>query len=65
MTLAEDEQFISPHQFDETLRYAMQTDFDTYYLWGAEFWYYAKEHGQPFYWNTAKQVFATNQIPSQ
>ncbi|MBI4224977.1 MAG: hypothetical protein HY617_01470 [Candidatus Sungbacteria bacterium] len=48
----------SPDYFRETIQYAKDTDFDEYYLWGAEWWYYAKEkQGDSRYWDIAKSIF--------
>ena len=44
----------TPDYFKETIEYAKQTGFSEYYLWGAEWWYFAKEkHNNNEYWNIA------------
>lgn len=44
--------------FQDTVRYAQHTDFDEFYLWGAEWWYWLKEtHGDDRFWNEAKGLF--------
>jgi len=45
-------------QFQKNIEFAQKTGFDTFYLWGAEWWYWLKEvHNQPEIWNKAKQLF--------
>ena len=45
-------------QFRENVAFAKSTGFDTFYLWGAEWWYWMKEkHGQPQFWEEAKKIF--------
>lgn len=40
-----------------TISYAVQTGFDEYYLWGAEWWYWMKvKQGNPEFWNIAKET---------
>lgn len=44
-----------PEYFRETIQYAKDTGFDEYYLWGAEWWYYAREkQGDGRYWDIVK-----------
>jgi len=62
MNLQQQEASLPLSHMKETLSYAQQTGFDTYYLWGSEWWYYAKVHGDPSYWNEIKQVMATGKI---
>lgn len=42
---------------NEILAYAKDTRFDTQYLWGAEWWYWLKEQGNPDMWERGKQIF--------
>lgn len=50
----------SPDYFKDTIRYAKETGFDEYYLWGAEWWYWMKEkQGHPEYWETARDLLLT------
>lgn len=47
----------SPDYFRETIQYARDTGFDEYYLWGAEWWYWAREkRGDALYWDEAKKT---------
>ncbi len=44
--------------FEDTIRYAKETGFDEYYLWGVEWWWWMKErHDAPAYWEIAKELF--------
>lgn len=45
-------------KFKETINYAKNTGLDTFYLWGAEWWFWMKEkQSQPEIWNEAKKLF--------
>jgi hypothetical protein len=44
----------SAEQFKANLDYAIKTNFHQSYLWGVEWWYYQKQHGNSDYWNIAK-----------
>ena len=47
----------SPDYFRETIQFAKDTGFDEYYLWGSEWWYYAREkQNNAQYWNIAKNL---------
>lgn len=44
--------------FEDTIRFAYKTGFETQYFWGAEWWYYLKEaHEYPQFWDRAKELF--------
>ncbi len=43
MSLAEQYRSFSPEQFRSNLRFARSTGFNRFYLWGAEWWLYARE----------------------
>ncbi len=58
--LKEQEERMSPERFDEVLSYARDTRFDRQYLWGAEWWYWLREHGTPAFWDRARGVFASS-----
>lgn len=41
------------------IEYAKQTGFDTFYFWGAEWWYWLKStQNQPQIWNEIKSIFS-------
>lgn len=44
--------------FNDAIGYARQARFDTYYMWGAEWWYWLKtKHGDSRFWDEAKNIF--------
>lgn len=48
----------SPAYFEDTIRYARDTGFGEYYLWGAEWWYYLREkNSDDRFWEQAKYLF--------
>lgn len=49
---------MSIERFNEVLSIAARSGFDTHYLWGAEWWYYMKEHEHPEFWDMAKELYA-------
>lgn len=49
---------MSLSRFNSILDFASKTSFDKQYLWGAEWWYYMKQHGHPEFWNRAKEIFS-------
>ena len=44
-------------KFDETINFSKKTGFDSFYLWGAEWWYWMKQNGHPEFWERAKGLF--------
>jgi len=49
---------MNPEIFTENIEFAKKTGFDTFYLWGVEWWYWLKEtQNYPQMWNTAKLLF--------
>lgn len=44
------------NRFNEIIKFASKTGFDTQYLWGVEWWYYMKDRGHPEFWERAKQL---------
>ncbi len=47
-------------KFQEVLNFSSKTSFDTFYLWGAEWWYWLKLHGYSDHWHIAKNLFSTS-----
>ena len=43
--------------FREHIEYAKKTGFDEFYLWGVEWWYWAKLQGHEKIWEEAKKLF--------
>ncbi len=49
--------FFNLKDFEDGVEYAKAAGFDTYYLWGAEWWYWLKTmHNDPRFWDAAKNV---------
>lgn len=50
-------QFFNLKDFEDSVDYAKAAGFDTYYLWGAEWWYWLKTaHNDPRFWEAAKSL---------
>lgn len=63
MTLNEQLQNFSVRDFMCNIDYALKSRFDTYYLWGAEWWYYLKKvKGIKGYWKYAAEVFQSGKM---
>lgn len=49
---------MNPEQFRDNIDFARRTGFDTFYLWGAEWWYWMKTtQGQDEIWEEARPLF--------
>ncbi|MFC1756713.1 beta-galactosidase [Patescibacteria group bacterium] len=48
-----------PERFGELMEYIEGTGFDTFYFWGAEWWFFLKEQGHPEMWNLVKEKLNT------
>ncbi len=57
MTPTEINQSMSVRQFKANLQYAINLNFRRTYLWGVEWWYFEKVHGNPAYWHIAQGLF--------
>ncbi len=58
--MTQDEQLenFSVSDFRDNIEYALKCRFDTYYLWGAEWWYFLKKKQRiSGYWDYAAEVF--------
>lgn len=44
-------------KFNDILEFAKKTRFEKQYLWGAEWWYWMREHGHPELWNRAEELY--------
>jgi len=56
--LNEQEKTMNLEQFKKNIQYATQTGLDTFYLWGAEWWYWMKEkQNRPEIWQEVKNLF--------
>ena len=56
--LKEQEKTMSLAQFKKNVEYAKKTGLDTFYFWGAEWWYWMKTtQNKPEIWNEAQKIF--------
>ena len=61
-TVSEQYKSVNPEKFKGIISYAEQTGFDTFYLWGVEWWYWLKTtQNRPEMWNIAKEVLSKSQ----
>lgn len=51
-------QSFSPDKFHATIGYVKAVGFPEAYLWGGEWWYFKKAHGDDRFWNIAKDLYA-------
>lgn len=57
LSFHEQEKTMNLEKFRENVKFARETGFDQFYLWGAEWWYWLKEkHGQPKIWEEAGKL---------
>jgi hypothetical protein len=54
--LDEQFQYFNPERFQAILNYIRATGFDTFYFWGAEWWYWLKTKGNSEMWDIAKEA---------
>ncbi len=58
LPLEEQKKTMNLEQFKYNIEFAKKTGLDTFYLWGAEWWFWLKEKQQkPEIWEEAKKVF--------
>ena len=58
ISLEEQAKTMNLKRFKENIDFATKTGFDTFYLWGSEWWYWMKEkQNQPGIWEEAKKLF--------
>lgn len=56
--LNEQEKTMNLEQFKKNIEFAKKTGFDTFYLWGTEWWFWMKEkQNRPEIWNEAQKLF--------
>jgi len=56
-TFQEQEKTMNLTQLKQNIAFARDTGLDTFYLWGAEWWYWMKEiHSNDTFWNEVKKV---------
>jgi len=44
-------------KFNEMINFSSKTGFDTFYLWGAEWWYWMNQNNHPEFWNRARELY--------
>ena len=44
-------------KFNEVINFSSKTGFDTFYLWGAEWWYWLSMNGHPELWDRAGELY--------
>ncbi len=55
---SEQEKTMDLKQFQKNLSFAKDSGFDTFYLWGVEWWYWQKlENNNPTFWEEAKKLW--------
>jgi hypothetical protein len=58
LSLSEQRKTMDLEQFKKNIEFAERTGFDTFYLWGSEWWYWLKiRQGQPDIWSKARELF--------
>lgn len=58
ISLKEQKKTMDLEKFKENVEFAKRTGLDTFYFWGAEWWFWLKEeHKEPEIWNEAKKLF--------
>lgn len=58
VSFEEQDRTMNPEQFSKNIEFAKATGYDTFYLWGAEWWYWLKStQNKPEIWNLAKELF--------
>jgi hypothetical protein len=58
LSQAERERTMNPEKFRAMIDFSAKTGFKTFYLWGAEWWYWERVQGRPEIWEEAKRLFA-------
>lgn len=58
LPLAEQEKTMNLERFKKNIEFATKTGFDTFYLWGSEWWFWMKtRQNRPEIWEEAKKLF--------
>lgn len=59
-TTEEAYQLFTAEELEQNVTFAKEAGVSEAYVWGAEWWYRLKQHGENRLWNTAKQLFESN-----
>ncbi|NUM25417.1 MAG: hypothetical protein HUU49_02200 [Candidatus Buchananbacteria bacterium] len=57
LTEAQQARSFDLNRFKNNISYVRQAGFNEVYLWGVEYWYWAKQQGRPEIWNEAKKLW--------
>ena len=57
MSFAEQAKTMDLKRFRDNVIFAENTGFDEFYLWGGEWWFWAKQNNHPEIWEEAKKLF--------
>lgn len=58
LPLSDQEKLMNAKELKQYIAYAERTGFDTFYFWGAEWWYWMKERqNKPEIWNEVKTLY--------
>lgn len=57
MSQADRDRTMNLKKFKDIIEFSRQTGFNTFYLWGVEWWYWEMSHGNADIWNYAKTLF--------
>lgn len=58
-TPAEWATYFTPRDLADNVAFAARTGISETSLWGAEWWFWLKKHGDPGLWNEARQIFSS------
>ncbi|HOX29995.1 MAG TPA: beta-galactosidase [Candidatus Paceibacterota bacterium] len=65
-SLSEQEKTMDLKQFKGNLAFARDSGFDTFYLWGSEWWYWQKtKNNNPAFWEEAKKNFRGSRLTKE
>ena len=56
-TKADFDRTMNHTQFDRNIAFARNTGMAEVWMWGAEWWYYEKLHGDSYFWDTAANLY--------
>ena len=57
ISIKEQYELMDPETFKDNINYAKKSGFDTFYLWGVEWWYWLKKEGDSRIWDFTKTLF--------
>jgi hypothetical protein len=57
MPIEEQKKIMGPQKIENLLNFARKTGFSPAYIWGAEWWYWLKEHGDDSVWFVGKKLW--------